>query len=357
MGMPRRKTMAQGANGAIPLSYSPTKDTVPAMLSPGEFVMNNRAMSLPGAQNLMTQLNAAGNGGGYAKGGPVMDMNQLLRLLSVLAQFVDGGDEQQGSGMPMEAGGGESQGTGAMDPAMILQMLQGAGGGHMSPEGGQPQHFAWGGQVQGQQGGFQQPAGVSRMPAQGFQRQPMGRQAHGRPGSQQGPPQGFGSTPTPPPFFQPPGSTTMPVPNNNPWAGNPTNGANPNIGSVADLPAYQQIAELLKQYAAGGAFSPEGSAALMQSVQGNATSNADAMRARQANSLQLGGMDAGQAAAYKQMADLRGQGDVANALNTAHSGQLMAQDAFGKGLIGTMGSAQMQEYLAQLAAYYKQRVG
>ena len=193
------------------------------------------------------------------------------------------------------------------------------------------------------------------MPAQGFQRQPMAQQGGGRGRGQNGPPRGFGSPMPTQPFN--PGSTTMPVPppGGNPWLGGGS--GSPDIGSVGDLPAYQQIADLLRQYAAGGAFSPEGSAALMQSVQSNATSNADAMRARQGNSLQLGGMDAGQAAAYKQMADLRGQGDVANALNSAHSGQLMAQDAFGKGLIGTMTSAQMQEYIAQLSAYYKQRVG
>lgn len=342
--MGQRRRFIQGANGQLPVSYTPLKnppqspDNVPAMLSPGEYVVNNRAMQLPGAQEFVSMLNAAGNGGRFAEGGQVIDMDMLVRLLSALSGFVHGGEGQ------------------------------GVDGGEMDAEGGPvPQHFAWGGAVQGQQGGFNAPRmpqnrfagpGATGVPRMG---QPAVRTNPRQPVAPVRPP---GSTMSGGPYTGGSGYQPFPGMGNLPstgvgagWVAPPTSGSNPDIGSLGDLPAYQQIAEMLRQFGAGGAFSPEGSAALMRSVQGQATSNADAMRARQQNALQLGGMDAGQAAAMKQMADLRGQGDVANALNAAQYGQLASQDAFGKSLIGQMTNAQMQEYLAQLAAYYKQRTG
>jgi hypothetical protein len=118
----------------------------------------------------------------------------------------------------------------------------------------------------------------------------------------------------------------------------------------------QQLRDLMNQYQQAGTFSPEGSAALMRSVQGQATSNADAMRARQQNQMALGGMDAGQAGSYAMQQQLRGQGDIANALNSAQYGQLASQDAFGKSLLGTMTQAQLADYMAQLSGIIQRQL-
>ena len=337
MMQPKRKLMAQGANGSIPLSYTPTKDTVPAMLSPGEYVMNNRAMQLPGANNLMSAMNAIGNGG-YSEGGMVLDPQTLVKILTMLAQFA-GGEEI----------GGQPE---------------------MESEDGQPQHFAFGGQVQGQQGGYrQQGLGAPRMPAQPRMGGGMGRrsqspswQSGGRYG---GPTAGAGLNTMPtmgtgaggmPPIFQPPGGAQQP-------GGGGSWGAAPNPGGVIggvdmwSMPGMQNLRQILDQFGAGGSFSPEGSAAMMRSVQAGATSNADAMRARQQNQMALGGMDAGQAGSYAMQQQLRGQGDIANALNSAQTGQLASQQQFARDMAGKMTDAQMAEFLSRLAYVQQARLG
>ena len=345
MGGPMKRKFVMGANGQIPLSYTPLKsqDTVPAMLSPGEYVVNNRAMQMPGAQEFVAALNAAGNGGHYAEGGPVgggmmLDQDTLRLLLQLLTRFAGG--ETEGPEQESEDG----------------------------PQG--VQHFAWGGMARPQQGGFSAP----QMPSGGQYGGGMGSQS----GRAQFAPQGASSGLSRIPTMQPMGRRMAgPNPVNpalNPPPGGYTPGVTPQLGVPGDwginqgtnapgtmdiwnLPGMQQMRDLLNQYGAGGAFSPEGSRALMNSVQANATSNADAMRARQQNQLALGGMDAGQAAAMKQMQDLRGQGDVANALNSAQSGLLMNQQQFAQGLLGQMSQAQLADYMAQLAARVQAQAG
>ena len=320
--MSNRRKFIQGANGQLPVSYTPLKnppaspDNVPAMLSQGEYVVNNRAMQLPGAQEFVSMLNAAGNGGRYAEGGQVIDMDMLVRLLSALSSFANGGESEG------EDGGGD----GGQCPDC---------GGEHGPGmacGGPVKRYAWGGMVQGQQGGFrQQGLGTPRMPSQPF----AGGRMAPRPSMGGGQPTGQPRAPQAPvgaPVMMPnTGNVTpqMSVPGGQ-WQFGPgfggsgdTTGANGGIQSLYDL---------LNQYGQTGMFGPEGNPAMMRAVQEQATSNADAMRARQQNALQLGGMDPGQAAAMRQMGDLRGQGDVANALNAAQLGQLQAQDQFGRDL-------------------------
>lgn len=331
MMQPKRKLMAQGANGSIPLSYTPTKDTVPAMLSPGEYVMNNRAMQLPGANNLMSAMNAIGNGG-YSEGGMVLDPQTLVKILTMLAQFAGGDD------MSQEGGFGDTSGE------------HGAGG-------DMPQHFAFGGQVQGQQGGYrQQGLGAPRMPAQGFRGSSVGQKPRMGGGGFYGQPRPS-VTPTPPAQPMQPGTGNvtpqMSVPGQTQFG--------PGFGGSGDTTggnAFQQsLYDLLNQYGATGMFSPEGNQRMMQAVQSEATSNADAMRARQQNQLALGGMDAGQAGSYAMQQQLRGQGDIANALNSAQLGQLQAQDKFGRDLFGQVSGFNADAWKAWNDYVHQSRIG
>ena len=333
MMQPRRKLMAQGANGSIPLSYTPTKDTVPAMLSPGEYVMNNRAMQLPGANNLMSAMNAMGNGG-YSEGGMVLDPQTLIKILTMLAEFAGGEDMSQEGGSDDMSGG------------------SGAGG-------DMPQHFAWGGPVQGQQGGFrQQGLGAPRMPAQGFRGSKVGGQARPGPGGSYGQPrqpQQPAPVSTTQPFLPPgTGGTT-------PQLGVPGGMFGPGFGGSGDTTGangfQQSLYDLLNQYGATGMFSPEGDQRMMRSVEASATSNADAMRARQQNQMALGGMDAGQAGSYAMQQQLRGQGDIANALNSAHTGQLQAQQDFGRNLFGQVSGFNADAWKAWNDYVHQQRLG
>lgn len=344
MMQPKRKLMAQGANGSIPLSYTPTKDTVPAMLSPGEYVMNNRTMQLPGANNLMSALNAMGNGG-YSEGGMVLDPEVLVKILSMLAQFAGGEDD-----------GAESEGEDAGGKCPTCGQEHGQGGMPGMACGGKVQRFAWGGQVQGQQGGFQrQGMGAPRMPSMGLGGQRMGGQSRPRPGGSYGQPRG-----PQPPMPTPPAQPMQPgTGGTTPQMGNPTFG--PGFGGSGDTTGangfQQSLYDLLNQYGATGMFSPEGDPRMMAAVQANATSNADAMRARQQNQMALGGMDAGQAGSYAMQQQLRGQGDIANALNQAQIGQLQAQQQFGRDLFGQVSGFNTDAWKAWNDYVHQQRLG
>jgi len=324
--MPQKRRQLMGANGPVPISYSPMKaDTVPAMLSPGEFVVNNRSMQIPGVPEMLQQVNAMGNGGMpggpqlnthptmqmFADGGPVIDPELLQQVMEILKQMglLDGGD----MGGDMGDMGGGMVGTGEVTGQVP----------------GEVQHFAWGGQVRPQQGGF----GAPRMPAQGFGGGGMGSMSSPRP-------QGLSTAPT----MQPYGGgvrTPPPAPVQTAPTPNATTAETYNTG-IADLN------NLLRQYTDAGYFSPGGNPAIMKMVQDTATSNADAMRQRQANALNLGGMDAGQAASMKLMGDLRGQGDVANALNGAYNGALQQQQGFANNLFNTMGQFNLNDWNSYL---------
>lgn len=329
---PQKRRFIQGANGQIPLTYTPMKaqDTVPAMLSPGEYVVNNRATAMPGAQEFLAALNAAGNGGHYAEGGPVpngmmLDQDTLRLLLQLLSKFAGQGEmeqENEGQGQPMGV-----------------------------------QHFAWGGMAQPQQGGFNKmPSIAPQMPQNRMAGGGMGSQAR-RPGNAPvgRPAQPIGPMPSNPVNSQMPGlgGTT-------PQMGVPGQ-FGPGFGGAGDTTGQngyiQSLYDLLNQYGATGMFSPEGDPRMMRAVQDQATSNADAMRARQQNQMALGGMDAGQAGSYAMQQQLRGQGDIANALNQAQLGQLQAQQQFGRDLFGNVTNFNADAWKAWNDYVHQQRLG
>lgn len=346
MVMNQRRRQMMGPNGAVPITYSPMKaDTVPAMLSPGEFVVNNRSMQIPGVPEMLHQINAAGNGGAaggpqmnthptmqmFAEGGPVIDPELIQQVMQILQQMglLEGGD----------MGGGEDGGT-CPDCGQ-----PGAGGPQHFACGGKVQHFAWGGPVRPQQGGFGGGGGMGRQastvaptprfgPQAGLNTNPTMQPLGGQRRTSQAAPAS--------PFFPPQTPTTTPP-------------ANPGIpGGPSDMGG---LYDLLNQYASGGAFGPGGDPRIMRAVQDQATSNADAMRMRQANALNLGGMDAGQAASMKLMGDLRGQGDVANALNAAQYGQLQNQQQFGNQLFNNLAGLNMDEYRKWLDYVHAKNLG
>jgi hypothetical protein len=129
-------------------------------------------------------------------------------------------------------------------------------------------------------------------------------------------------------------------------------------GDTTGANGFQQsLYDLLNQYGATGMFSPEGDQRMMRSVEASATSNADAMRARQQNQMALGGLDAGQAGSYAMQQQLRGQGDIANALNSAHTGQLQAQQDFGRNLFGQVSGFNADAWKAWNDYVHQQRLG
>ena len=134
-------------------------------------------------------------------------------------------------------------------------------------------------------------------------------------------------------------------------------GTTPQLGVPGNPSDMGSLYDLLRQYGQTGAFGPEGDPRIMQMVQANATSNADAMRARQQNQMALGGLDAGQAGSFSMQQQLRGQGDIANALNSAQQGQLQAQQQFGQNLFGNLSGLNMDEYRKYLDYVHQQRLG
>ena len=194
------------------------------------------------------------------------------------------------------------------------------------------------------------------MPAQGFRGSSMGQKPRMGGGGFYGQPRPS-ATPTPPAQPMQPGTGNvtpqMSVPGQTQFG--------PGFGGSGDTTggnAFQQsLYDLLNQYGATGMFSPEGNQRMMQAVQSEATSNADAMRARQQNQMALGGMDAGQAGSYAMQQQLRGQGDIANALNSAQLGQLQAQDKFGRDLFGQVSGFNTDAWKAWNDYVHQQRLG
>lgn len=78
---PKRR-MVKGPNGDIPVSLSPlssSQDTVPAMLSPGEFVVNRNSVAMPGVKPMLEALNMAG-GGSVPGGSPAYEAGRRLGM-------------------------------------------------------------------------------------------------------------------------------------------------------------------------------------------------------------------------------------------------------------------------------------
>lgn len=326
MGMMRRK-LVQMANGAVPVSYSPlsSTDSVPAMLTPGEFVVNREAMAMPGAKEAVGMLNQAGRVQKMAEGGPVV-------------------------------------GGGGMDPEMvsklvaaILTVLNGRGG-HEAAE--EPEGFAWGGPVNPRLSAFRQGGlGGSRTP---FQNPASGQgwQSYGASGARPGaapvggnPVQalntagqraqqslGVGG--------QQGGAQWVP-PGANP-SGDPTISLNPWSGSGWDQSRFlNQLYGMMNQGGLSGMFSPEGSPALLASLQDEARQNADALRKRASLNADVLGLDAGQRGSYAMQTDLNTQGGVAQTLNAAKRAQLENQQGLYQDLMRALGQFNMQDWMAE----------
>ena len=194
------------------------------------------------------------------------------------------------------------------------------------------------------------------MPSQGFAGPRMGQKARPAPGGSYGQPrQPQAPMPSQPAQPMQPGAGGV-----TPQLGVPGM-FGPGFGGAGDTTGQngfqQSLYDLLNQYGATGMFSPEGNQRMMQAVQSEATSNADAMRARQQNQMALGGMDAGQAGSYAMQQQLRGQGDIANALNQAQLGQLQAQQQFGRDLFGNVTNFNADAWKAWNDYVHQSRIG
>jgi hypothetical protein len=289
-----RRKVVMGPNGPVPVSFSPmTSDTVPAMLTPGEGVLNTGAMAEPGMEDFLNGANQRG-----------------------MQRMAEGG---------VVPGGGEDVRGLLM---ALLPVLLGIG---EQPEV-EPQGFAFGGMVPGQRGGFH----TNRLPGN---RLPGAQQPRSRPPF-------LGSPPT---QIAPPGGLTAPttIGPQDPWGDIPFAPGSPNAGDEA----MQRMWKMLQQYGQFGSFSPEGSAALLDSLRTEATGNADALRRRAALNADVSGLDAGQRGSYAMQTDLNTQGDVANILSGAKRGQLEGQQKFGQEMLSKYSDAQIQLWLAQLAKW------
>src|SRR3990167_5193044 len=118
------RRLLQLARGGVPASYSSmTSDTVPAMLTPGEFVVNRQATQLPGVRPALESLN------GYASGGEVMDYDRVSQLLAPVLHMAYGGWVPQTGGFNtgVSMPGGASSSRGNMFDAMRTRKLPGRG--------------------------------------------------------------------------------------------------------------------------------------------------------------------------------------------------------------------------------------
>lgn len=318
---PKRKVV-MGPNGPISVAGSPMGggDTVPAMLTPGEGVLNVGAMQQPGMADFLRQANQQG-------------------VKTMAAGGVVPGDGEGEDAQPDDR------------KELILKLLRLL----LDDEPKDVQGFAFGGMVRPQYGGFGGPQqmGVQQpqMPAGGLQQQqPMGMSSSNagmfggnvRRLLQRKQPNNPNLQPAP----QLTGPTATP---SNPWGNDPFAPGSQNPGDEM----MQRIWKMLQGYGDFGAFSPEGSKGLMDAIRGEATQNADALRRRAATQADLSGLDPGQAAAYKMQTDLNTQGDVAKTLNGAVLQQLLGQQQFGQNMLGKAYDANTQAWLARLASWMK----
>lgn len=310
----RKRRWVQGPNGPIAVSSSPMgSDTVPAMLTPGEFVVNREATQMPGVAGALDGLNAAGLAKRYSEGGMVegggLDKEMILKLLRLLLDDGDEAGEVQGF-----AWGGMVRPQRA--PGMALRAPQ------------MPQNRVSGGGATLGMGAKQQAAPAGANPVGQMNTAWQRAQQSLGVGGQTGPSQ-----------WTPPGS--------NP-SGDPTISLNPWSGSGWDQSrTLNQLYGLLSQFGGAGAFGPEGNQQLLAALQGEATQNADAMRRRAATQADISGLDPGQRASYAMQTDLNTQGDVAKTLNAAKLGLLQNQQGFGQDLLRQLAQFNMQDWMAE----------
>ena len=292
-GLPPRRL---GAN-----PYVGGADTVPAMLQPGEFVVNSQAAGQPDIAQLLMLLNQMGGQGGqqHMAGGGFAEPVRCYACGGYVADH-------------MAAGGFAGFGQ--------QQMGRGYGGG---PGG----HAGGGGWSEG--GGWSRPPTTpmpNNSPGLNNSGEGFGAGAPLNPGMQWNP--AWGANPggpqqsTPPPGWAP-GTWDPYAPQFNGQGWN-SNGAQSN--------AYQWLTDFMKS----GAFSPGGSQGLLNATSQNAKMNADALNQRTSNAADLYGLDPGQAASAKMQGVLQGNNQYADTMNNANLGVLQNQQQLGQNLLGQM---------------------
>lgn len=142
-----------------------------------------------------------------------------------------------------------------------------------------------------------------------------------------------------------PGRMTSPMPVNpaisppnsggGSWDPNDPNSAPDSPWANGDNGFLQNLITILGRFNATGAFTPNGSSAVMDAVRGNAADNAQALLSRNRLTSQALGVDPATAASYALQSDLRGQGGAADAVNDAALKQLLGQQEFGQDMLST----------------------
>ena len=273
-------------------------DTVPAMLSPGEVVMNNGVTSDPATRDALLGMNMQGaqqmGPQGYSQGGLVPD-----------------------------GGGGGRLPSRALRILRLLLELDDEDGGGMEPEG-----FAFGG-IAGTSrtpGGDLSGGGLGswgrNMAAKGrfgpnLERPELDRRQAERNAAS---PTGFGYT------RDAAGNVTNYDPNN-PWGG-----WQGNTGATGGGAVYR----MLGQAGQAGAFDPRGNQMLLRSMEEGARGDADALVRRSMTAADLYGLDPAQQASAKMKAlQSSGQG-VQDIMARTRAGVLGEQDAYLKNLMSQL---------------------
>lgn len=131
-------------------------------------------------------------------------------------------------------------------------------------------------------------------------------------------------------------------------SGDPTITLNPWSGTGWDQSrTLNRLYDLLNQFDKSGAFSPTGNSALMDATRGEALSNAEALRQRNALIGRNLGVDPSTGASYALQSDLNTQGGVADAVNSAVLGRLQSQEQFGRDLLSMLGGLNAQDWMAE----------
>lgn len=263
------------------MQSEPGQDTIPAMLSPGEFVVNSQAAQHPAISQLLMMLNQGGaqpqQGTGYAGGGYVANQTPSV-------------DE-------------------------IYQWL------HQSLLGSQqPLHMAYGGFVPS----FGQPQQAThswdRPGGWGSGSPSMGNAGMNRP-------------PTSPMLRSPDSPTGPTAPpgtgQNGSWGGNYNYDA-----SGRDQTYFNGLYDMLNKFNAGGTFSPGGSQQYMGALGEQAKANSDALTRRAMLGADVYGMDPSQAGATHLQALMGTNRDTGDALTNAYAGLLGNQQNFAQQMQG-----------------------
>jgi hypothetical protein len=341
-GQQRRRPGMPAVPGVTPGAPQPS-DTVPAMLTPGEIVMNNGVTSDPQLAQALTHLNMMG----------------AQRMMQQPQGYAFGGMIPQAH--PMQA----------YHDDLTRQMMMGAGqgaegyayGGHVNPfllalrYMNMPAGYAFGGGVfnTAMQGmNRMMPNGMGRGVAQPANAAPSGTANPGMAGSAGG-------------LYGNNGSWYSVDPRNadqkkaGVWtdqSGNVRNSEG-NLLSFDPRNPYAVMSQSYDPTARGvgmrqmGAFGeagywdPNGNQALMNSVRTEALANARAQQQGAGLRAQLAGMDPGAAASYRLEAGLRGSSDVARALNNARTQSMLAQQNYANSLAGTLLGNQNQQFTMQ----------